>query len=346
MNKKKHSSIPLESPKKNKFLLPSLLSVGLICFGLGYFIGNQDDPVEDSNPEVRQKGYVFINPLIECRETPNKRFNKFSSDLRDEIKAYVEKNSTFQISVFYRDLNNGPTVSINPKLEFMPASLVKVPVMMAYYKHAEDHPEILEKQLTYSRADQEDYSVIFQPEKKLSLGDSYPVKELIERMILYSDNPSKRILVEDIFKNAKSNDGSAVSLYGYSNIFDALVLSSPDTPNHVMRAKEVSAFFRVLFNASYLNRKYSEDALNLLSRSTFKKGIARLLPTNMKVSHKFGENDLGNQREFHDCGIVYYPKYPYLLCVMTRGDSTERQAQIVSDISRIVFDKTLNFFKK
>ena len=81
--------------------------------------------------------------MIECRETLNQRFNKFSNELRESLIEYVEKNSTTQISVFYRDFNNGPTVSVNPKLEFMPASLVKVPVMMAYFKHSEDHPEIL-----------------------------------------------------------------------------------------------------------------------------------------------------------------------------------------------------------
>ena len=136
--------------------------------------------------------------------------------------------------------------------------------------------------MSYSQPTAEDYAVVFQPEKKLEEGSMYTVGELIERMIIYSDNPSKNILVGDIFRNIKNKSTDVVSVYGYSNIFEALVLSSPDTANHVMRAKEVAAFFRVLFNAFYLNRKYSEKSLELLSRTSFNKGMTRLMPTNIQ----------------------------------------------------------------
>ncbi len=41
--------------------------------------------------------------------------------------------------------------------------------------------------------------------------------------------------------------------------------------------------------------------------------------------------------EAHDCGIVYYPDSPYLLCVMTRGKDTGQLESIIGKISQITY---------
>lgn len=41
--------------------------------------------------------------------------------------------------------------------------------------------------------------------------------------------------------------------------------------------------------------------------------------------------------ELHDCGIIYYPNNPYVLCVMTRGDSMEELKKIISTISLMTY---------
>ena len=63
------------------------------------------------------------------------------------------------------------------------------------------------------------------------------------------------------------------------------------------------------------------------------------------MAHKFGENtdiDLttGTQvdKELHDCGIVYVPQKPYLLCVMTRGQDFNSLTNVISSISKIVYN--------
>ena len=59
---------------------------------------------------------------------------------------------------------------------------------------------------------------------------------------------------------------------------------------------------------------------------------------NIPVAHKFGERELPNADQLHDCGIVYVPKHPYLLCVMTRGDSLTNLTTVIAGLSEVVYN--------
>jgi hypothetical protein len=88
----------------------------------------------------------------------------------------------------------------------------------------------------------------------------------------------------------------------------------------------------------------------LLSYTKFNKGIVAGVP-DVKVSHKFGEYSLLQdgklvKQELHDCGIVYYPKNHYLVCVMTKGNDFDVLSNVIEDVSRIVFEYVSSSKKK
>jgi hypothetical protein len=100
-----------------------------------------------------------------------------------------------------------------------------------------------------------------------------------------------------------------------------------------------ASFFRVLYNASYLGKQLSEWALATLAQSEFREGIVAGVPPAVPVAHKFGEHkDVATgEVQLHDCGIVYVPEHPYLLCVMTRGASFEHLDDAIASTSRLIF---------
>ncbi|MES2965841.1 MAG: serine hydrolase, partial [Bdellovibrionota bacterium] len=104
-----------------------------------------------------------------------------------------------------------------------------------------------------------------------------------------------------------------------------------------LRVSSYSSIFRILFNATYLDAKHSSMALDLLTRSKFMKGLRAGLPTDIKIAHKFGERGFGDDFQLHDCGIVYVPKTPYLLCVMTRGKAFDDLSEAIRNISDVVY---------
>ena len=55
--------------------------------------------------------------------------------------------------------------------------------------------------------------------------------------------------------------------------------------------------------------------------------------------HKFGERIFGSKAQLHEFGIVFYKKNPYLIGVMTKGNSLTQLSTILGDISKIAFDE-------
>ncbi|MBI4151120.1 hypothetical protein HY492_03270 [Candidatus Woesearchaeota archaeon] len=59
------------------------------------------------------------------------------------------------------------------------------------------------------------------------------------------------------------------------------------------------------------------------------------IATEVKVAHKVGfwKDDKQN----HDCGIVYLPEKNYLICVMSRNTEFADASRVTTDISRAVY---------
>jgi hypothetical protein len=113
----------------------------------------------------------------------------------------------------------------------------------------------------------------------------------------------------------------------------------------IITAHSYSGFFRILFNASFLNKEMSEKALMLLSYDEFPGGMAAGIPKGIKLASKFGEysdrtkSDIG---QLHEFGIVYHPKGPYILGILTRGTNIDKQLYFIKTASRIVYDSVSN----
>ncbi|MBP9181152.1 MAG: serine hydrolase [Bacteroidia bacterium] len=77
----------------------------------------------------------------------------FSSLIEDYITKAKQKNPEILISYYFRDLDNGIWIGINEKEEFAPASLFKLPLMLAILKEAESNPAILSATYQYFAKD-------------------------------------------------------------------------------------------------------------------------------------------------------------------------------------------------
>ena len=277
--------------------------------------------------------YKFINPLLECDSTnfiENPHLSKLKSNVNNYINNQINQKQIDFASVYYRDLNNGPWFGINEKEKFSPSSLIKVPLMITYLKLAEADPSILQKPLL-NTATYDPSSQNFPPQITLIPNQKYTVDELIRRMIVYSDNMAYNLLNDNV------NGSVVMSVY---NDLGVDISSAQADPNgNIISVTGYSSFFRILYNSSYLNRDMSEKALKYLSQSVFTQGLVAGVPNDIVVSHKFGERqylDTG-EKQLHDCGIIYDPDTPYLLCVMTRGNNFSNLISTIKNISNMVY---------
>lgn len=311
-----------------------ILAALLLSFWLGLKSSDffKNIPSEEKVSEVREGGYKFTNPLLECewsKALQTKELGLLKKELKEFVIRQTENKKANRIAIYLRDLNNGPWTGINERDDYTPASLGKVPVLMAYFRLAEADRQVLNKKIKFEGKISEQN---IPPPEIIQPGEFYTVEDLINRMIIYSDNNAYLLLYKNMDVNLIKKLDEDLGV-GIGEIWT--------NPGDFMSVKNYASYFRILFNASYLNKETSERALELLSRSEFKDGIVAGVPQDVLVSHKFGERSIegSETKQLHDCGIVYYPGRPYLLCIMTRGDDFKKLAEVIKGASSLIYNQ-------
>lgn len=320
------------------------LAVLIGCF-IGYFLHSLSHRTADNlhHIEVRQGGWSYINPLLECEDTQrvlqDEELVPFKFKVDKFTQELIRNKQADNISVYFRELNDGIAFRIGETRAYSPASLLKVPLMIAVLKHAEKNPGLLNKKIRY---DNKDLEVIQNTESgRLTLGNAYTVDQLVKRMIIFSDNIPTYLLDNTIpFEVLNKTYRDLGILNPYHRLTQpSIVLADPD---YLISAATYASFFRILYNSSYLSREQSEWALQLLSETEYRDGLAAGVPSNIKIAHKFGIQEKGAHHEIkqlHDCGIIYYPDHPYLLCIMSSGSKFDNLNNTIQSISSSIFQE-------
>ncbi len=281
--------------------------------------------------------YTYINESLGCGiKTSFDKSNPIA--LKNRIISYVDsekvKNEVSEVSVYFRDLKDGPVFGINEDDLFISASLLKLPIAVTVFRLSEDEiPDLLDKNLLFQLEDKSEKlpEQFFKPSKTIEPGQTYTVSELISRSLIYSDNWVNEILKIYLGKIGNGRD-LILQTFKELGLVEPASLTTSD-----ISTRGYASIFRILFNASYLSREDSEKILSVLSQSEFDRGITAGVPDGVRVTHKFGERNLGDEKQLHDCGIIYYPNNPYLLCVMTRGQDFNTLSDVIKQISGMVY---------
>ncbi len=311
----------------------SLILVIVLVFIAGWGIGH----LQKKNPDPCPERFLFLNPNVNCGTKPvidksNPRI--LHESLSKLIESKKSSGEVDEVSVHFRDLIGGPSLGINEDELFIAASLLKLPTAITFYKLAEEKiPDLLNRQLRFESSQSATLEQYYKPAKTITPGTSYKVRELLSNSLIYSDNLSNEVL-----KASLNSIEPNINLV--ARTYQELGLVSPTSLNQAdISTRGYASIFRQLYNASYVSPESSNSILSLLAESEFDQGIASGVPDNIKVANKFGERFLGDAKQLHDCGIVYFPDNPYLICVMTRGKNFETLAKVIGEISKMVYEE-------
>ena len=323
---------------RNKSLLTAL---AIVFFTAGCVVGaymtsflNPDvTPLFPKDNRSRIDGTAYTNPLLECSELPESISIGQRVNLEEVIEGHIEKAQRDGVltnaAVYFRDLNNGPWFGVNEDFKFYPASLLKVPIVIAFYSLVDEDSSLLSTQVEYIESDKAvEGSQAFGSSVRLEKGKIYSAMELLEFMLQESSNEATLMLVDII--------GAEHILKVYKDLGITPPASGED---YKIDVHTYASFFRILFNATYIDRVASEWILGTMTRSTFTEGIVAGIPSDIPVAHKFGtrENAASGIRQLHDCGIIYVPNNPYILCAMTQGADYTKLAGFIKEISALVY---------
>ncbi len=318
-----------------------------ITFILGLIIGlgsAQVFFVKDKEEKVLvEESECFVGKFISehCHKPviDKKQYVELKYKLLDYLEERKLKGELVDAGIYFRDLVDGPTLGINEYANYVPASLFKLPTLMSYYALSENDPGLLKSRLMVDERRQFDsyyFEQRYKPTERIVPGQEYSIEELIERMVVNSDNVALELLNNHLLEVSPGVDVLVET-------FKELGLLPDDTLNIEIPVKRYASIFRNLYYSSYLSPELSNRALDVMSKVRFDKGLEAGVPKDLTVSHKFGERryeEAGREIfQLHDCGIVYYPDNPYLLCIMTKGVNFEELEKVIADISKMFYEE-------
>lgn len=295
--------------KKNKIIIISLLSALLIV--LCVFA------VEMKNTE--KKAYQGISEIGEDQNTEvenqdNSQFIDMS--LAKDIEAYFQENGIDHEKVAYciTDLEHNIKYSMNEKDEFIAASIYKLPLAMLYYDKVNEGEYTLDSTFTYSGYMHEDAGVI---SSDYGIGSQVPLSDLLNDLIIYSDNDAGHILYENLggwkeYKEAmtKYTDTISENYYTMDNVTTANTMN--DVVTYLYDHKED-------YKGLIKNMEEAEPG-EYLDRDT-----------QLSMPQKYGMYDSAlNSIGFVECNTSYS-----IVVLTSLGD---KGADVMANINRIAYE--------
>ena len=159
----------------------------------------------------------------------------------------------------------------------------------------------------------------------LEHGEAYP---LLFAMITYSDNASANTLIcllgdgDETAGMAAVNDWCAREGYTQTRL-NRLMLRDNGLQNYTT-AGDCAALLASIYRGDCVSADASREMLSLLLAQTVNDRLPLGLPEGTPIAHKTG--DLGGLC-WADVGIVYSPGGDYILCVISDGTPSEREAK-------------------
>lgn len=295
--------------KKNKIIIISLLSALLIV--LCVFA------VEMKNTE--KKAYQGISEIGEDQNTEveNKDNSQFiDMSLAKDIEAYFQENGIDHEKVAYciTDLEHNIKYSMNENDEFIAASIYKLPLAMLYYDKVNEGEYTLDSTFTYSGYMHEDAGVI---SSDYGIGSQVPLSDLLNDLIIYSDNDAGHILYENLggwkeYKEAmtKYTDTISENYYTMDNVTTANTMN--DVVTYLYDHKED-------YKGLIKNMEEAEPG-EYLDRDT-----------QLSMPQKYGMYDSAlNSVGFVECNTSYS-----IVVLTSLGD---KGADVMANINRIAYE--------
>lgn len=295
--------------KKNKIIIISLLSALLIALCVLV--------VEMKGTE--KKAYQGLTEIeedqnMEVENDDNSQYIDMS--LEKDIEAHFQENGIDHERVAYciTDLEHNIKYSMNEKDEFIAASIYKLPLAMLYYDKVNEGEYTLDSTFTYSGYMHEDAGVI---SSDYGIGSQVPLSDLLNDLIIYSDNDAGHILYENLggwkeYKEAmtKYTDSISENYYTMDNVTTANTMN--DVVTYLYDHKED-------YKGLIKNMEKAEPG-EYLDRDT-----------QLSMPQKYGMYDYAlNSVGFVECNTSY--SIVVLTCLGDKG------ADVMANINRIAYE--------
>jgi beta-lactamase class A len=233
------------------------------------------------------------------------------------------------VGLVIEDLDTGLEITHNANLPIPSASLVKIPIMAACFEAIQKGDLKLDETIMLTERRKTPGSGVLKAERS---GGSYTIGQLLEIMIVHSDNSASNMLIErlgigyfdDAFKKmGLKNTNLARKMMDFQ--------SRKMGVENYTTARDIAMLLDKMYRGTFLNRAVSRECLRILTLQKVNDRIPKKLPPGTIVAHKTGLERF----VCHDAGIVYTDKGNFLITALTkhRFKAAQPAKKVIIDLS-------------
>ncbi len=216
---------------------------------------------------------------------------------------------------------------------FAAASLIKVPMLAVVFGAIEAGDLSLDDPITVRRRDITGGSGII---KAMKVPVTFTLDELLEIMIASSDNTATNKVIGLLGYEYYNRKFKELGLMSTSLVRKMMDFSRRDkgVENYTC-ARDVAYLLEKMYKGELVNEAASRMMIGYLKKQKVNDRLPRYLPESTTVAHKTGlERGI-----VHDAGIVFTEKGDYIICVLTRGVGSYRDAKkFIADTSLTTYN--------
>jgi beta-lactamase class A len=250
-----------------------------------------------------------------------------------------------KVAVAVKNLDTGESFAYHADVPMRTASLIKFPIMVEAYRQAADKKVDLDKPVTLKKGDKVPGSGILTAH--FSEGATFPLRDAIHLMIVYSDNTATNLVLDEI---GIRSTAETMERMGYPNtkahskVFKRETSVFPERSQQFgigsTTADEMVRLSESLYRKELVSPGASEAMLKHMEACDDKDKLSRFLPPGTKIAFKTGSLDAAKTA----AGIITTPCGPVAVCVLTDDNEDKRWVtdnagnRLCADVAKAVFD--------
>lgn len=297
---------------KNKIILVQAF-LTLVLLGMLLYQTSQDHKIPEDG---------LLSPRVYAEVIEPKSYLVLNYDpLQEQLENFVEENH-LNVSIYVENLRTGASFGVQEYEVYIPASISKVIVAILIMREIEQGELTLETKLPLLASDKD------------AMGTSVEglsVSELLEKMLQESDNIALGVLSREI-----EEEDSSLLLYKYYGYYDQNDYYE-DISEMTVNPLTIYNLYSSLYLSTVLEQEHSEYILRLLTNTTFPIHDIAQIPEDVIIAEKFGNRYEGEEKYFHDCGIMYINNSRIFYCVMTKDLEADLATEVIGTIVHRIY---------
>lgn len=332
------SRVHSEQPQKRQKPTPILCGLRLLILGVGIgaIAGTLLSVLDPTSRIGTENSQVAVQETQQKEATvevkpPALKLSQEIMPLKTAVQQLAAKNAKLIPGMFFVDLDSGGYIDLNSNLTFSAASMIKVPVLVAFFQDVDAGKIRLDEKLTMTKELIGGGSGDMQYKP---VGTKFTALETATKMIIISDNTATNMLIARMGGESALNQrfqSWGLTVTQIRNLLPDLSGTNTTSP------RDLGQLMALVNQGDLMSLRSRDRLLEIMRRTKTRTLLPRGLEEGAIIAHKTG--DIGSM--VGDVGLIDMPNgRRYIGVAMVKRPYNDNRAQeLIRQTSRAVYQQ-------